>query len=98
MESFKGAHVAFYTFLLYVNDMKPAVSNSDLILYADDNCVLFINENVNSIKKRLNADFVGQIIYTFGHYKTKYNLFKKENKPYPILNISRKEIKIKQYS
>ena len=97
MESFT-AHVAFYAFLLYVNEIKPAVNDNDLILYAADNCILFINENVNSIDKHLNGDFVGQIIYTFGNDKSKYILFKKENKPYPILNISRKEIKIKQYS
>ena len=37
-----------------------------------------------TIEKHLRADFDGQIIYTFGHDKTKYILFKKENKPYPI--------------
>ena len=37
--------------------MKLAVNNCDLGLYVHDICILFINENVNLIKKHQNADF-----------------------------------------
>ena len=44
-------------FLLNVNDMKSAVTDCDLRLYANDACLLFSNENVSLIEKQLNVDF-----------------------------------------
>ena len=44
-------------FLLNVNDMKSAVTDCDLRLYANDTCLLFSNEDVSSIEKQLNVDF-----------------------------------------
>ena len=46
-----------YTFSLYVNDMKSAVTDCDFRLYADNACLLFSNENISSIEKHLNVDF-----------------------------------------
>ena len=37
--------------------MKLAANDCDLRLYANDTCILFSNENVNSIAKHLNANF-----------------------------------------
>ena len=51
------SYYAYYGSILYINDIKSAVNNSDLSLYTDDNYILFVNENVSSIKKHLNADF-----------------------------------------
>ena len=42
--------------LIYVNDMKQAVS-SDLLLYADDSCLIFQHKHVTEIEKHLNNDF-----------------------------------------
>ena len=48
-------HFGSYTFL-NVN-IKSAVTNCDLRLYADDACLLFSNKNVSLIKKKLKTDF-----------------------------------------
>ena len=62
--------------------MKSAVTDCDLILYADDTRLLFSNENVSSIEKHVNVDlivFVGGLwtinyLYKWGK-KIKLNLF-----------------------
>ena len=43
-------------FLLYVNDMPQAV-DCNLLLYADDSCIVFGDNDVNEIEKRLNSNF-----------------------------------------
>ena len=66
--------------------MKSAVNNSDVRLYAGDNCILFSNENVSSIEKHLNADFDSlcewfidnKLSIHLGEDKTKCILFKRE--------------------
>ena len=86
--------------------MKSVVNDCDLRLYAVDFCVLFSNENVSSIEKQLNADFDSlcewfmdnKLSIYLGEDKTKCILFRKGNKQYPALNISRNEGEIKQYS
>ena len=75
-------------FLLYVNDMKSAITDCDFRLYADDTCVLFNNENVSSIEKHVNVDFNGLCERFIGNKlsvqlredKTKCILFKKGKK------------------
>ena len=42
--------------MIYVNDMKQAVS-SDLLLYADDPCLVFQQKLVTEIETHLNNDF-----------------------------------------
>ena len=86
--------------------MKSVVSGCDLRLYADDTCLLFGNENVSSIEKHLNADFNSlcewfidnKLSIHLGEDKTKCILLKKGKKNHPVLNITRNETKIKQYS
>ena len=93
-------------FLLYVNDMKSAINDWELRLYADDTCILFSNQNVSSIEKHLNVDFNSlcewfiddKLSINLGEDKTKYILFKKGKKKYHALNITRNENKVKQYS
>ena len=43
-------------FLLYVNNMPQAV-DCDLLLYADDSCVVFRDNNINEIERQLNKNF-----------------------------------------
>ena len=92
--------------LLYINDMKSAVTDCNLRLYADDTCVLSSDEKVSSIKKNLNTDYNSlcgcfidnKLSIHLGEDKTKYILIKKGKKQCPALNITRINNKIKQYS
>ena len=52
----QGSILGPILFLLYVNDMKSAVTGCDLRLYAGDTCLRFSSENVSSIEKHLNVD------------------------------------------
>ena len=52
----QGSILGPLLFLIYVNDMKQAVS-SDLLLYADDSCLIFQHKHVTEIEKHLNNDF-----------------------------------------
>ena len=44
-------------FLIYVNDMPQAV-NSNLLLYADDSCLMLQHKDFEEIGKVLNNDFI----------------------------------------
>ena len=69
-------------FLLYVNDMPQAVG-CDLLLYADDSCLVFGDNNVIEIDKQLNRNFNSlcdwfvdkKLSFHFGEDKTKSILF-----------------------
>ena len=71
-------------FVLYVNDMKSAVTDCDLRLYSDGTCLLFSSENVSSMEKHLNVDFNSlsewfidnKLSMHLGEDKTKCILFK----------------------
>ena len=52
----RGSILGPLLFLIYVNDMPQAV-NSNLLLYADDSCLMFQHKDVEEIKKVLNNDF-----------------------------------------
>ena len=52
----QGSILGTLLFLIYVNDMKQAVS-SDLLLYADDSCLIFQHKHVTEIEKHLNNEF-----------------------------------------
>ena len=43
------------TFLLYVNDLARAV-DCDLLLYADDSCLIFRDKNIEQIEINLNRN------------------------------------------
>ena len=43
-------------FLIYINDMPQAV-DSELLIYADDTCLVFQHRNIKTIEEHLNRDF-----------------------------------------
>ena len=53
----QGSILGPIVFLLYVSDMKAALKNFDLRLYADDACILYSHQNVKFIERNLNYDF-----------------------------------------
>ena len=86
----QGSVLGPILFLLYVNDMKSAVTDCHLRLYADDTCLLFSDENVSSIEKHLNVNFNSlcewfidnKLSIYLKEDKTKCILFKKGKKQY----------------
>ena len=78
----QGSILGPLIFLLYVNDMPQAV-DCDLLLYADDSCLVFGDNNINEIEKQLNKNFNSlcdwfvdnKLSIHFGEDKTKSILF-----------------------
>ena len=103
----QGSILGPLLFLLYVNDMPQSVK-CDLFLYADDSCLVYQAKELSKIESRLNEDFASicdwfvdnKLSIHFGEDKTKSILFATKNKSKNIgnLNISYKNINIKQYS
>ena len=103
----QGSILGPLLFLLYVNDMPQALS-CDLLLYADDSCLIFQHKNVKEIKKVLNQNFSdlcdwfvdNKLSIHFGEDKTKCVLFASKNKVKKAepLNIIYKGTEIKQHS
>ena len=52
----RGSILGPLLFRIYVNDIPQAV-NSNLLLYADDSCIMFQHKEVEEIEKVLNNDF-----------------------------------------
>ena len=52
----QGSILGPLLFLLYVNDMPESVS-CDLLLYADDSCLVFSHNDITEIENQLNKDF-----------------------------------------
>ena len=52
----QGSILGPLLFLLYVNDMPQAV-NSELLLYADDTCLIYTAKDTKTIEEQLNSDF-----------------------------------------
>ena len=87
--------------------MKQAIKG-DLLLYADDSCILCQHKDVSVIEKTLNEDFsslcewfvANKLSIHFREDKTKSTLFasKKKVKSAGSLNIKYNNIDIKQYS
>ena len=51
----QGSILGPLLFLIYINDMPQAVG-SDLLLYADDTCLVFQHGNIKTIEENLNRD------------------------------------------
>ena len=93
--------------LIYVNDM-PRTVKLNLLLYADDSCLMYQHKDIAIIKKILNEDFENicdwfvdnKLSIHFGDDKTKSVLFTTKRKAKNIrnLNIRYKEINIKQHA
>ena len=96
-----------FAFLISINDMKQAVS-SNLLLYADDSCLVFQQKHVTKIETHLNNDFSNlcesfldnKLSIHFGQNKTKSILFgtKLNLRKTGKLNIPYQSIDIKQNS
>ena len=103
----QGSILGPIIFLLYFNDMPQAVE-CDLLLYADDSCLVFTDNNINEVEKQINKNFNSlcdwfvdnKLSIHFGEDKTKSILFGRKNKRSGCkkLDIRRGDIKIKQYS
>ena len=93
--------------LLYVNDMLQAV-NSDILLYADDTCLIYTGKDIKTIEEQLNTDFSSlcdwlidsKLSVHFGDEKTKSILFgtKRQLKQQRYLKLRYGDIEIKQHS
>ena len=78
----QGSILGPFLFLISVNDMSQAVK-CDLLLYADDTCLVFQHKYINKIKNQLNEDFSNicdwfvdnKLSIHFGEDKTKSILF-----------------------
>ena len=92
----QGSILGPLLFLLYGNDMPRAV-NSELLLYADDTCLIYMGKNIQKIEEQLNSDFTSlcewfidnKLNVHFGEEKTKSILFgtKRQLKDQRDLNL-----------
>ena len=91
-------------FLIYIDDIPQAVK-CDILLYADDTCLLFQHKNIKLIEPELNKNFAdlcewfveNRLSIHFGEDKTKSILFgsKYKIKKAEPLDIEYNKIKIK---
>ena len=103
----QGSILGLLLFLIYVNDMKQVVS-SDLLLYADDSCLVFQHKHVTETETHFNNNFSklcewfldNKLSIHFGDDKTKSILFGTKRKLRKVgkLNITCQGIDIKQSS
>ena len=103
----QGSVLGILLFFIYVNDMKQAVS-SDLLLYADDPCLVFQHKHVTETETHLNNNFNNlcewfldnKLSIHFGEDKTTSILFGTKRKLRKIdkLNITYQGRDIKQNS
>ena len=52
----QGSSLDPLLFLLYINDMLQA-EDREILLYANDSCLFFKQEDIKTIKEYLNRDF-----------------------------------------
>ena len=86
----------------------PQAVNSELLLYADDTCLIYMGKNIQKIEEQLNSDLTSpcewfidnKLSVHFGEEKTKSILFgtKRQLKDQRDLNLKYGDIEIKQHS
>ena len=103
----QGSILGPLIFLLYINDMPGCLSrDSELLLYADDSCLIVQDKDEKKIEQVLNEDFSklcdwfldNKLSIHFGEDKTKCILFAKKTrvKNARKINISYNNIEIKE--
>ena len=103
----QGSILGPLLFLLYVNDMPQAVKY-DLLLYANDTCLMYTGKDIKMIEEQLNTDLSSlcdwfidnKLSVHFGEEKPKSILFgnKRQLKNQRDLVLGYGNIEIKQYS
>ena len=92
-------------FLLYVNDMHGAIS-CEMLLYADDTCLVFQANDLDRISQQLNMEFNklcdwfvdNKLSIHFRDDKTKTILFSGKIRPKDVkLKISRGQTELAQH-
>ena len=92
-------------FLLYVNNMHGTIS-CEMLLYADDTCLVFQAKDLDTISDKLNTEFNklcdwfvdNKLTIHFGDDKTKSILFTGKNRPRDDkLKISRGRTEVAQH-
>ena len=86
----------------------PQAVNSELLLYADDNCLIYMGKDIQKIEEQLNSDFTSlcewfidnNLSVYFGEEKTKSILFgtKLQLKDQRDFNLKYGDMEIKQHS
>ena len=103
----QGSILGPLLFLLYINDLPQAVTDCDIILYADDTCISYNHKTVRTIEDKLNNDFNtlcdwfvdNKLSIHFGEEKTKSILFSPKNlrkRAEPIV-IKRHDVTLKNF-
>ena len=100
----QGSTLGPLLFLLYINDIPQALSNTHAHLYADDTSIFCQHEDVTEIENVLNKEFANvydwfvdnKLSIHFGEDKTKYIVFSRD-KNLPELGITYKNNRTKQY-
>lgn len=82
----QGSILGPLLFLIYINNMKDIKLTADITLYADDTCLFYYGNEIQSIAKQAQDDL--NILHTWLQYnlltinvmKTKYMIFTAKNK------------------
>ena len=53
----KGSILGLLLFLIYLNDLPQALSETGSYLYADDTCIFYQDKDIETIEKVLNKEF-----------------------------------------
>ena len=100
----QGSILGLLLFFIYINNISQA-ADSELLLYADDTCLVFQHRNIKTIEEHLNRDFSTLVDWFVDnrqsiHFGEESILFspKHRSKSTGQIDISYKDIKIKQYS
>ena len=56
----QGSILGPLLFLIYINDITQAV-DTELLLYADDTCLVFQQRNIKTIEEHINRDFTSKL-------------------------------------
>lgn len=98
----KGSILGLSLFLLHINDILQALSDSHTHLYGDDTCIFYQHKEVVESENVLNKKFANVFVDNslsihFGEHKTKCIRFSKE-KNLPKLNTTYQYNRIKQFN